>query len=188
MDSSGTRRYPQGMRLLSVGLLLTAALLAGAPSSRAAEAPVLAVLEHPGTLFSKTAKIRLQSGQIHSPLANNPQAVWTLLPGDTLKQALPPPERLIQLYQQAGNRAQILCTITVKYERTSGGWRPAFLINPQPLVAWDGQKLVPINTEETARGHIQILKANPANGDGFYPGFAFSFATGPTQIDAWEVQ
>lgn len=188
MDSTGVRRYPQHMRHLSAWLLLALSVIALLPA-QAAEPPVLAVLEYRGGLLPKRAKIYARGGLVTSPFAKLPRDAWLLRPGDTLRRASPPAEQVIQFYQQGGDGARVVCSIIVKYARVAGGWQPAFLINPQPLAIWDGQKLVPVVSEEASRGQVQILKANPVNGDGFYPGFAFGFAGGgPLQIDAWEVQ
>jgi hypothetical protein len=155
------------------------------------DGPVLAVLQRDNGflgLFPSRAKIRVQPGVITSPFAGSARALWGLLPGDTLKQSSPPPERLLQFYQISGNSPQLLCTIIIKYEQVPGGWRPAFFIGSQPLMTWDGEKLIPIATEESARGQIQILQPAAPNANGFYAGFVFGFATGPSQIDAWAVQ
>lgn len=186
MDSGEHGRYPQGMRFLRL-LVLLAAL--AAPLAQAADPPVVAVLEYPdGWLFVKRAKILLQTGLVTSPLAHKPQVVWTLKPGDTLKQDNPPAERMLVLYQGSGNEAQVVCTITVHYSRTGSGWQPRFLINPQPLVIWDGKKPVPVASEDAARGEVRVLRAGTSDGEGFAAGLQFGRTDGPVAIDAWELQ
>lgn len=190
MDSRPACRYAQVMRFLHVCLLLASLTAVVVPlrPAQAADTPVLARLEYRSGWFTKSAKIYASPGAANSPFAGKPQVQWILRSGDVLKQPTPPPESLIQLYQMAGNDLRVLCTITVKYTRDPKGWRPAFLLNPQPLVSWDGHKLVPITTDDAARGQIQIVQTATPDGEGFYPAFVFNFSTGPMQIDAWAVQ
>ena len=178
------------MRFLHVWLLLVSIAAVAVPPrpAQAASTPVLAVLENRDGWFTKRAKIYATPGAADSPFAGKPQVQWTLRSGDVLNQPTPPPESLLQFYQRSGNDVLVLCTITIKYARDPKGWRPTFLLNPQPLVSWDGQKLVPIATEDAARGHIQIVQTATPDGDGFYSAFVFNFSTGPAQIDAWAVQ
>lgn len=190
MDSGLACRYAEGMRFLHAWLLFVSITAVAAPlvPARAADTPVLAVLEYRDGWFTKRAKIYATPGAANSPFAGKPQPQWTLRAGDILDRPAPPPESLIQLYQMSGNDVQVLCTITVKYTRDPKGWRPAFLLNSQPLVSWDGHKLVPLAAEEATRGHIQIVQTATPDGDGFYSAFVFNFSTGATQIDAWDVQ
>lgn len=178
------------MRFVHVWLLFVSITAVAVPlvPAQAADTPVLAVLEYRDGWFTKRAKIYAAPGAADSPFAGKPQPKWTLRAGDILDRPTPPPESLIQLYQKSGNDMQVLCTITVKYTRDPKGWRPAFLLNSQPLVSWDGHRLVPLSTEEAARGHIQIIQTATPDGDGFYSAFVFDFSTGPAQIDAWDVQ
>ena len=156
--------------------------------AQADDAPVLAVLEYSGGLLPKRADIRAKPGLVKSPFAGLPRTAWILREGDTLKQVNPPPERLLQFYQAAGNDIRPLCTFTVKYARGQGGWRPAFFINSQPKVIWDGQKLVPRAADKATQCIIQATKATPADADGFYHSLAFGLASGPSQVDSWDLQ
>jgi len=169
-------------------LILTASAASTGFAARADDAPVLAVLEYSGGLLPKRADIRAKMGAVRSPFANKPRAVWILREGDTLKQVNPPPERLIQLYQVSGNDTQVLCTINVKYARGPRGWRPAFFINSQPNIIWDGKEFIPLETSQTAQAFVDIPKASPANADGFYHSLAFGLASGTSHIDIWDVQ
>ena len=190
MDSRLPCRYAEGMRFLHAWLLLVSISAVAAPlvPTLAADTPVLAVLEYQDGWFAKHAKIYATPGTAASPFAGKPQAQWTLRAGDILDQPNPPPESLLQFYQTSGSDAQILCTIMVKYTRDPKGWRPAFLLKSQPLVTWSGHKLVPLQTEEGARGHIQIVQTATPDADGFYSALVFNFSTGPAPIDAWEVE
>lgn len=190
LDSLNGCRYAEAMQISRSLFVLSFVALAASTGfvAQADDAPVLAVLEYSGGLLQKRADIRAQTGVVKSPFANKPRAVWILREGDTLKQENPPPERLIQFYQVSGNDTQLLCTITVKYARGRSGWRPAFLINSQPKVIWDGHKLIPLTTDETAQGFVDIPKAPHANADGFYHSLAFGLASGPSHIDSWDVQ
>lgn len=190
MDSRLAGRYADSMRCLHVWLLLVSITAVAVPlvPAQAGDTPVLAVLEYRDGWFTKRAKIYAAPGAANSPFAGKPQSQWTLRAGDILDRPAPPPESLIQLYQMSGNDVQVLCTITVKYRRDPKGWRPTFLLNSQPLVSWDGHELAPLSTEEAERGHIQIVQTATPDGDGFYSAFVFNFSTGPTQIDAWDVQ
>ena len=190
MDSRAAGRYADDMRFLHVLLLLVSLTAVAVPlrTACAADTPVLARLEYKSGWFTKSAKIYATPGAADSPFAGKPQAQWTLRAGDVLNRPAPPPESLLQFYQKSGNEVQVLCTITVKYARDPKGWRPTFLLNPQPLVSWDGHKLVPVTTDDAARGQIQVVQTAAPDGDGFYSAFVFNFSTGPTQIDAWDVQ
>jgi len=156
--------------------------------AQADDTPVLAVLEYRGGLLPKRADIRANPGVVKSPFAGMPRANWILREGDTLKQMNPPPERVIQFYQASGNDIQALCSFTVKYARGSNGWRPAFLLNSQPQMVWNGQKLVPRTPDKATQCTITVLKATPADAEGFYHSLAFGLASGPSQIDSWELQ
>jgi hypothetical protein len=190
MDSGPGGRYADNMRVSHLALLVIAITAVAMPlvPAKAADAPVLATLEYRDGWFTKRAKIYARPGTANSPFAGKPQAQWTLRAGDTLDQPTPPPDGLIQFYRVTGNDVQALFTITVKYDRDPKGWRPTFLLNPQPLVSWDGHKLVPVTTEDAAHGQIQIVQTSTPDGDGFYSAFVFKFSTGLTQIDAWAVQ
>ena len=190
LDSLCGCRYAEAMQTARAFFVLIFATIAAATGfvAQADDAPVLAVLEYSGGLLPKRAGIRAKTGVVKSPFANKSRTAWILREGDTLKQVNPPPERLIQLYQLSGNDPQILCTINVKYTRGRSGWRPAFLIISQPKVIWDGKKLIPFTTNETAQAFVDLPKAPPANADGFYHTLAFGLASGSSHIDSWEVQ
>lgn len=151
----------------------------------AADPPVLAVLEYSSGLLAPTAKIRLQTGAVLSPLANRPNKVWTLRDGDTLRQVNPPPERVIQFYQLSGNDSSPVCRIIVKYRQTADGWRPAYMLNNPPPVMWDGHKLVPLDTR--TRVPVQVVSGSGADGGSFYTSLSIGSPTGAFPIDAWEV-
>jgi len=187
LDSLNRCRYAEAMQIARSLIALIFTALASA-TGFAADAPVLAVLEYSSGLLPKRADILAKTGTIKSPYANAPRTVWILREGETLKQVNPPPERLIQFYQVSGNDTQVLCTVIVKYARSANGWRPAFHINSQPNVAWDGKEFIPLTTGQTARRLTDIPKAPPANADGFYHTLVFGLASGPSQIDGWDVQ
>lgn len=190
LDSLNGCRYAEAMQISRSLFALSFAALAASTgiTAQADDAPVLAVLEYSGGLLPKRADIRAKPGVVKSPFANKPRAVWILREGDTLKQVNPPPEQLIQFYQVSGDDTQVLCTINVKYARGRSGWRPAFLISAQPNIIWDGKKLIPLTTDQKAQAFVDIPKAPPANADGFYHSLAFGLASGPSQIDSWDVQ
>jgi hypothetical protein len=156
-------------------------------TTRADDAPVLAVLEYSGGLLPKRADIRAKTGQVKSPFANMPRAVWVLREGETLSQEHSPPARFIQFFQLSGNTPQLLCNIVVRYERGQKGWRPTYLLLQQPPVTWDGEQFVP-RTGMSAREPVQIVNAAEPTADGFYHSLSFGLASGPAQVIAWEVQ
>lgn len=172
-------------RALFLFLSLSLALLAAPQSAVAADPPVLAVLEYSSGLLAPRAKIRLQTGMTSSSLANRPKKVWTLRDGDTLRQAYPPPERVIEFYQVSGNDGSPVCRILVKYRQTADGWRPAYMLNNPPPVMWDGHKLVPLDTRP--RVPVQVVGGSGADGNGFYTSLSLGSPTGAFPIDAWEV-
>lgn len=169
-------------------LLAVLPLVVPAFPANAEEAPVVAVLRYSQGWFAPRARIRMQRGTITSPLAGTAHARWTLLPGDTVKQASPPIERLIQFYNIQGNNVRVLCTVIVKYTRGSDGWQPAFAMVQQPVASGDDDKSTMVSDEGIARANIQVLAATPADGDGFHSNLVFAEAEGPVSIDAWEVQ
>jgi hypothetical protein len=168
--------------------LATPILGAAALPAPAADAPVLALLEYESGLFGSREKIRDKPGAVKSPYARKPRAVWVLREGDTLKQPNPPPERLIRFYQVVKNDVLTVCTIIVKYSRTSKGWRPAYHLLQRPLVVIEDGKLKPLSTEESVRGLLQLVDPRQPAGDGFYHTIGFRWAAGPLVIDAWQVQ
>jgi hypothetical protein len=173
-------------RALFLFLSLGLALLLAPQRARAAEPPVLAVLEYSSGLLAPNAKIRLQTGAMLSPLANRPNKVWTLRDGDTLRQAYPPAERVIQFYRLSGNDAVPVCRILVKFRQTANGWRPAYMLNNPPPVMWDGNKLVPLDTG--AALPVQMVGGSGADADGFYTSLSLGSPTGAFPIDGWAVQ
>lgn len=169
-------------------LIFAAMSAASGIAAHAEDSPVLAVLEYSGGLLSNRTDIRANTGMVKSPYVNKPRDVWILREGDTLKQANPPPERLIQLYQYSGRDPQILCTINVKYARSRSGWRPAYLIIPRTKEVWDGKRLISAPANETVQAFVNFPKVPPANADGFYHTLAFGLTSGASHIDGWEVQ
>lgn len=168
-------------------LVLTAALVAGPMfPAVAADAPVLAVLEHTSGWFGKKADILAKPGSSTSSLARLPKSVWTLREGSTLKQSNPPAERIIQFYRVTGKDPEIVCTIAVKYSRTASGWRPAYQLIPPPTVHLDNGKLVPIDTG--LPGSIRVVHTSASLADGYVHTLRFGSITGPITIDLWEVQ
>jgi hypothetical protein len=189
LDSPGGCNYSGCMRLSRLLRVFAIPLLvATAHATPAADPPVLALLEYESGLLGSREKIRDQPGPVESPYARKPRAVWVLREGDTLKQPHPPAERLIRFYQATKNDVLTVCTIVVKYQRTSGGWRPAYHLLQQPLVIIEDGKLKPLTTEESARGLLQLVDPGKPAGDGCYHTLGFRWAAGPLVIDAWEVQ
>ena len=169
-------------RLAGLALALASVLTA------AAEAPVLARLEYSSALLAPTAKIRLASGTVTSPLANRPHSVWTLREGDPLRQAGRPAERLIQFYQIRQQEVQVVASLFVKYVAGRKGWRPAYALHVSPPAYWDGQRIVPLEGAAGAPLPIQIVATRDDVGDGFAHNLSFSSPAGAVSIDAWEVQ
>lgn len=187
LDSTVSRQYSPAMhRALFLFLCLSLGVLLMPPGAVAADPPVLAVLEYSSGLLAPSAKIRLQTGMTSSSLANRPKKVWTLRDGDTLRQASPPRERVIQFYQGSGNNLSPVCRILVKYRQTTSGWRPTYMLYNPPPVMWDGNKLVPINT--SARIPVQVVGSSGAGADGFYTSLSLGSPTGAFPIDGWAVQ
>jgi hypothetical protein len=152
----------------------------------AADAPVLAVLEHTSGWFGKRTSILAKPGVSASSLAHLPKSVWTLREGKTLNQPNPPAERIIQLYRATEKDPEIVCTIAVKYARTADGWRPAYQLVPPPTVHLENGKLIPIDTG--LPGSIRIVQTSPSLADGYVHTLSFSSITGPITIDLWDVQ
>lgn len=175
-------RFPWIARLAGLALALTSPLMT------AAEAPVLAKLEYSNALLAPTAKIRLASGTVTSPLANQPHNVWTLREGEALKQANRPPERLIQFYQVRQQEVLVVASLFVKYVAGNKGWRPAFALHVSPPAYWDGQRIVPLEGTAGAPLPVQIVATGEDAGDGFAHVLSFSSPAGAVSIDAWEVQ
>jgi hypothetical protein len=173
-------------RFLCVLMFVAVAATTGF-TAQADDAPVLAVLEYSGGLLPKRADIRAKTGQVKSPFANMPRAVWVLREGDTLSQEHSPPARFIQLFQLSGNTPQLLCNFVVRYSRSEKGWRPAYLLLQLPPSIWDGEKFIPRPGMGT-REPVQIVNAAEPTTDGFYHSLSFGLPSGPTQITAWEVQ
>ena len=182
-------RYAEAMQISrSLFVLLCAAIaVSTGVTARAGDAPVLAVLEYSGGLLPKRADIRAGTGQVKSPFAKMPRAVWVLREGDTLNQEHSPAARFIQIFQLSGNSPQLLCNIVVRYVRSQNGWRPAYLLLQQPPVTWDGEKFIP-RTGMSTREPVQIVNTAEPTADGFYHSLSFGLASGPTRITAWEVQ
>lgn len=186
MDSAGVGRYPLGMRFLRL-LLLLAAAAAGTPA-RAAEAPVLAVLEYPDGLFSKHAEIRAQPGIATSPLADKPQLLWTLREGDSLRQENSPPDRAIRILQVVDNNPLLVCMIVVHYSPGEKGWRPGYMLLQQPPVTWNGEQWVPLANAQGMRGRLKIVTSSAPEAGGYVRSLSFGLGTELLRVDAWEVQ
>jgi hypothetical protein len=174
------------MRILRLILLvcgLTApGMLWGAPV-------VLAKLEYkPGILLPERADVKLIEGTQPSRYAGKPRALWTLHAGDSLRSPTPPAERTIRFYRVNGNEVETVCTVLVKYVADGGAWRPVFHLLQTPMVTFDGKRLVPVGTQDSARGLIQAHGLQRPDREGFYRELIFGYATGETTIDAWEVQ
>lgn len=164
------------------------ALALASPLPAAAEAPVLARLEYSRALLAPTAKIRLASGTVTSPFANQPHAVWMLREGEPLKQSKRPPERLIQLYQIQQQEVRVVASLFVNYVAGSKGWRPAYALHVSPPAYWDGKRVVPLEGTALASLPIQVVATGEDAGGGFVHDLSFSSPIGAVTIDAWEVQ
>jgi len=169
--------------LLVPASLLGAALLS---PTQAAEAPVLAVLEHTSGLFGKRTDVLAKPGVTASPLARKPTLVWTLRDGKTLKQQNPPADRIIQFYRATEKDPELVCTVVVHYARSSSGWRPAYQLVPPPTVTVDNGKLIPVDTG--LAGSIRAIQTASESAEGFVYTLRFGSNTGPIQIDLWDVQ
>ena len=186
LDSLNRCRYAEAMQIARSLIALIFTALASA-TGFAADAPVLAVLEYSSGLLPKRADILAKKGMVKSPFAGMPRAVWTLREGDTLNQEFSPPARFIQFFQLSDNTPRLLCNIIVRYVRSPKGWRPAYLLQQQPPVTWDGDKFVP-RPGMSAREPVQIVETAGPTTDGFYHSLRFGLSSGPTQVNAWEVQ
>ena len=189
LDSHNGCRYAEAMKITRTFFVLTFTAMAAVAgfTAHADSTPVLAVLEYSGGLLPKRADIRAMKGLVRSPFAHMSRAIWVLREGDTLRQEFSPPARFIQLFRMSGNSPQLLCNIIVRYTRSQKGWRPAYLLQQQPPITWNGETFAP-RTGMSAREPVQIIKPAGPAGDGFYHSLSFGLASGPTQVSAWEVQ
>jgi len=142
----------------------------------------------PGRLFPDRADILLVRGVQPSKYAGRPRALWTLRAGDKLRFPTPPAERTIRFYRVNGKDVETVCTVLVKYVADSSGWRPVFHMLQQPIVAFDGQKVVPLGNQNEVRGLMQARGLQTPDREGFYRELVFGYTSGPTTIDGWEVQ
>ena len=182
-------RYAEAMQISRFLFVLMFAAMAASTgvTTRADDAPVLAVLEYSVGLLPKRADIRANTGMVQSPFANMPRAVWTLREGDTIRQEYSPPARFIKFVHLSSNAPQLLCSLVVRYTRSEKGWRPAYLLLQQSPAIWDGEKFIPRPGMGT-REPVQVVNPTEPTGDGFYHGLSFGLGSGPVQITAWEVQ
>ena len=151
--------------------------------------PVLARLEYEsGILFPDQAIIYDEPGIKASRYAGKPRTLWVLRPGDSLRAPFPPAERTIRFYRANGNDTETVCTVLIKYVADGSNWRPTYHLLQMPMVAFDGKRLVPVGSEDSARGLMQLHGLQTPDREGFYRELVFGYASEPTIIDAWEVQ
>lgn len=179
MDSPQADRYAEAMRSLPVLLFLAGITLLTATDTTVAadDAPVLAVLEYRGGLLAKRANIRKAGGKVKSPYANLRQTVWTLRPGDTLRQEYRPRERTIQFLKLTGHAPQLLCSVLVRYVRSEKGWQPTYVLLQHPPM---------VCTEETQGSASKKADPTGLNTVGFTQ-LSFGFSSRVGQIDGWMV-
>ena len=150
---------------------------------------VIAKLEYsPGIILPDRADILAIDGSQPSPYAGKPRALWTLRAGDNLQSPTPPVERIIRFYRLNGQDAETVCTVLVKYVADGSAWRPVFHLLQTPMVVHDGKQLVPVATENSARGLMEARSLQQPDREGFYRELVFGYTTGQTTIDIWEVQ
>lgn len=169
--------------LLAVAALFT--VLETGPA-RARDIPALAVLEYSSGWFGKRAIIPARAGTGRTAFNGKSKASWTLREGETLAQATPPAERIIQFFQATDKDPELVCSIVVRYMRTARGWRPAYQLVPPAPLHWDGTKMIPLDTG--LPGSVKVISTAGTTTDGFAFTLVFASNVGPLHIDQWEVQ
>lgn len=191
MDSLAPDRYAEAMRSPYVIFILSAALafISVGLKAQAETSPILAVLEYSGGLIPKRVDIHATGGTTKSPYTNLMKTVWVLREGATLKQKDIPNEHVIHFLRSNENATETVGSVVVRYNQTQKGWRPSyFLVQQQPHVAWNGERLVPLPNVSTPRETLYVINKNAPNTGGFYQSLSFGFISGPSHIDGWTVE
>lgn len=190
MDSFPAGRYAEAMRSPLIFILSTALSFVSVGHKAQAEASsVLAVLEYSGGLLPKRVEIHATAGTAKSPYTNVMNTVWVLREGATLKQKDIPNERVIHFLSSAENATEVVGSVVVRYIQTQKGWRPSyFLVQQQPPIVWNGERLVPLSNVSSSRETLYVINKNAPNTGGFYQSLSFGFISGPGHIDGWTVE
>ena len=155
----------------------------------AARPPVLVVLAHTDGGKTIAAKIETKAGLVASPDQGKRRAQWALRTGETVKSATRPADRVVSFYQGTGTQTALLFIVKTRYyPNNDGKWVPQFLIDQEPLVTRVNGRWQPLTTVQGVPSLIVITSNTLPNAEGYYSALDFSFTTGPTSIDAWQVQ
>jgi hypothetical protein len=176
------------MPILRLPVLFLLLGLALPPVATAAD-PILAVLAYRDETGEHKVSIPGKKGVARSPFAGRALRVWQLRPGELLRSAQQPADRLIRLHAIVDGAPRLLCSFIVRYQNTDRGWRPTYQILEQPMVYWDGTQFKPIadGRAAAAQGLIQVTSTVLPLPDGYYPALEFGYTASPMTIDIWEI-
>ncbi len=115
---------------------------------------------------------------------------WLLRPGDSIKGAVRPADKFIELAHAADGNSQTLCVVEVRYFPDGQRWKPAFRIDDTPLMVHDpatGQWR-PVGYVDGNPALIQLIGPSLPNAEGYYSELRFGLTTGPVAIHAYTVR
>lgn len=170
-------------------LLLAGALLCLAPVAQAKE-PVVLVLSYIQNDKTVSQDIRGDVGRFPLEKTKTAQFQWLLRPGDSVKSAVRPDDKFIELAHAADGNSLTLCVVEVRYFPDGQRWKPAFRIDETPLVARDpatGQWR-PVGYVDGNPALIQLIGPSLPNAEGYYAELRFGLTTGPVAIHSYTVR
>lgn len=135
-----------------------------------------------------TAEVAADSAPTASPTRGKPVLKWPIRAGDTLKAAVRPAARTVELFSGAATQPVLVCRVVVNYfQNREGAWVPHFRLDEEPLVTRRGNRWVPLSTIRGIPTLIVLTSSTLPNPEGFFPSLEFGLTTGLLSIDLWVV-
>jgi hypothetical protein len=147
--------------------------------------PILMLLQYNEKGKRQSIKIEAKGGETVSPAAGKREDRWWVGPGEALKTAKAPDDRLIELYRGKGSEHILLCAFKLRFTKTRDGFVPKFQLIEVPLAVRQGDRWVPFLAPAGSAGNVVIHGSVLPDADGFYPTLEFGFTGGPVAIDSW---
>lgn len=155
-----------------------------------AKAPVVLVLAYIENDKAISQDIRGDAGSFPLKATQSPQYEWRLRPGDNIKSADRPADKLIELVYLSGDTPQTLCLVEVRYFLDGGRWKPAFRIDDTPLVVRDPDTGLwrPLGYVDGNPSLLMFIGPKVPNPEGFFSELRFTLTTGPLAITSYRVR
>lgn len=166
--------------------LAAALAIVSGGAAMAADPPLIARLVYTDQGATRTLKIRLVDGPVAGGVEQSARPLWSLLPGDVLKSATPPPDRQILFFQRYNAAVEVVCAAAIRFYPVDGGWLPRFRLDAPPPMVWNGRAWSLARPDQPGRS-LTVVGSHVPNADGYYTEIQFGSTGGDLRIDGWEL-